>query len=221
METKPRCRSIYSFRALRAPARRRRAALRSVVRDTAVLFPVIQFDKSPVSNWLVAWHQDTALPLVGKIEKPGSRPWSTKDGAIYSPAPCEALDQVVALRVLLDDSTAENGPLRVISSTQCNGILSDAEVHEISMRNPSIQCTVAKGGFIAIRGADHSCIFKIRQPFSLARFAHRICSRTADSPGASIWRKSDASDMPKNSAVKPPNSKKRPPHKAALQQTSQ
>jgi hypothetical protein len=35
----------------------------SVVGPTAVPFRATLFDKSPESNWLVAWHQDTALPL--------------------------------------------------------------------------------------------------------------------------------------------------------------
>jgi len=38
------------------------------------------FDKSPDSNWLVAWHQDTALPRRQRDEAKGWGPWSEKDG---------------------------------------------------------------------------------------------------------------------------------------------
>jgi hypothetical protein len=41
------------------------------------------FDKSPTANWLVVWHQDTALPVQERREAPGWGPWSVKDGVIY------------------------------------------------------------------------------------------------------------------------------------------
>ena len=89
------------------------------------------FDKSPNSNWLVVWHQDTALPLREKSDVPGWEPWSTKDGVFYAHAPAEALEQALALRVHLDDSTATNGPLRVIPDTHTIGVLTDAEVRNV------------------------------------------------------------------------------------------
>jgi len=129
--------------------------LRSIARialgKTAVPFRVTVFDKSPTYNWLVAWHQDTALPFVEKIETPGWGPWSIKEGVIYSHAPKEALEQIVALRLHLDDSTSENGSLKIIPGTHCMGVLTDSEVHELSARSPVVDCTVARGGVIAMR----------------------------------------------------------------------
>jgi ectoine hydroxylase-related dioxygenase (phytanoyl-CoA dioxygenase family) len=84
-------------------------------------FRATLFDKSPTANWLVVWHQDTALPLRERRETPGRGPWSIKDGVNYAHAPATALSQVLALRVHLDDSTAENGPLRVLPGTHSRG----------------------------------------------------------------------------------------------------
>jgi len=36
---------------------------RAVLGSDTIPFRATLFDKSPVSNWLVVWHQDTALPL--------------------------------------------------------------------------------------------------------------------------------------------------------------
>src|SRR5215469_15545695 len=36
---------------------------RGVLGSNAFPFRATLFDKSPASNWLVVWHQDTALPL--------------------------------------------------------------------------------------------------------------------------------------------------------------
>lgn len=40
------------------------------------------FDKSREANWLVVWHQDTALPLQSRRETPGWGPCRSKKGLI-------------------------------------------------------------------------------------------------------------------------------------------
>ena len=52
-----------------------------------IAFRATLFDKSPVANWLVVWHQDTALPLRHHVAEPGWGPWSTKAGVLYAHAP--------------------------------------------------------------------------------------------------------------------------------------
>ncbi|HET9280837.1 MAG TPA: hypothetical protein VFR24_02635 [Candidatus Angelobacter sp.] len=44
----------------------------SVLGRDAFPFRATLFDKSPDANWLITWHQDTALPLREKHEIPGS-----------------------------------------------------------------------------------------------------------------------------------------------------
>jgi hypothetical protein len=65
-------------------------------------FRATLFDKSVQANWLVVWHQDTALPLQTRREVPGWGPWSVKGGVIYAHAPASALSQILALRLHLD-----------------------------------------------------------------------------------------------------------------------
>jgi hypothetical protein len=86
------------------------ALARQVLGPEAFPFRATLFDKSPGANWLVVWHQDTALPLRSRLEVTGWGPWSVKEGIHYAHAPTNALNQVVALRVSFDDSTTENGP---------------------------------------------------------------------------------------------------------------
>ncbi|HTQ60809.1 MAG TPA: phytanoyl-CoA dioxygenase family protein [Candidatus Solibacter sp.] len=117
----------------------------------AIPFRATLFDKSPTSNWLVVWHQDTALPLKEPQEVPGWGPWSVKDGVHYAHAPASALVQVLALRLHLDDSVAKNGPLRVLPRTQDLGVLSDEQLHELSTKVDAIDCFVPRGGILAMR----------------------------------------------------------------------
>lgn len=122
-----------------------------VLGKDAIPFRATFFDKSPASNWLVVWHQDTALPLRERHELPGWGPWSIKDGVNYAHAPASALERILALRLHLDDSSADNGPLRVLSGTHNLGVLSDVQLHELSTKAPSIDCLVPPGGVVAMR----------------------------------------------------------------------
>ena len=119
--------------------------------DNAFPFRATLFDKSTGSNWLVVWHQDTALPLRARRETLGWGPWSVKQGVIYSHAPASALSKILALRFHLDDSTSKNGPLRVLPGTHERGVLSDEKVHKLSTTISAIECLVPKGGVLAMR----------------------------------------------------------------------
>ena len=118
---------------------------------SAMPFKATLFDKSPDSNWLVAWHQDIALPICERVEADGWGPWSTKAGQLYAHAPAPVLERVVALRLHFDDSTHENGPLRVLPGTHIHGRLSEDRIRELARELEPIECTVGAGGVVAMR----------------------------------------------------------------------
>lgn len=114
-------------------------------------FRATLFEKSSRTNWLIPWHQDTALPLEHPFDEPGWGPWSKKADVNYAHAPAWALSRVIALRIHLDASTVDNGPLRVIPGSHTSGVLSDIAVSEhVSCRDP-VECLAARGGVIAMR----------------------------------------------------------------------
>lgn len=118
---------------------------------SAAPFRATLFEKSGRSNWLVVWHQDTALPLAVRFDSAEWGPWSEKAGIIYAHAPTWALARVLALRVHLDDSVAENGPLRVIPESHRLGVLADDEVFRVAREREAATCLVARGGVLAMR----------------------------------------------------------------------
>ena len=65
---------------------------------SAVPYRATLFAKSLDRNWLVTWHQDTALPLEERRDVPGWGPWSVKCGITYAHAPARALCRVAAAR---------------------------------------------------------------------------------------------------------------------------
>jgi len=140
------------------------SAIATIARDSRLLviaqdvlgsgafpFRATLFDKSPYSNWLITWHQDTALPLQEKRDTPGWGPWSVKEGVAYAHAPATALCKVLALRLHLDDSNSLNGPLRVLPGTHTQGVLSDDAVLRLSRELPTVDCLVPSGGVLAMR----------------------------------------------------------------------
>jgi ectoine hydroxylase-related dioxygenase (phytanoyl-CoA dioxygenase family) len=117
----------------------------------AVPFRATLFDKSPAANWLVVWHQDTALPLRARVAAAEWGPWSTKAGILYAHAPAWALERVVALRVSLDDSSPANGPLRVLPNSHREGVLTDGQIERLSQTVPSVDCVAPAGGVVVMR----------------------------------------------------------------------
>src|SRR5260370_27632705 len=100
---------------------RMRAMAASMLGRAAVPFRATLFEKTEQANWLIAWHQDTALPFSARFEAAGGGPWSIKAGVPYAHAPAWAPGRIVAPRVDLDDSTPANSPLRLIPEPHPGG----------------------------------------------------------------------------------------------------
>ena len=131
--------------------RRMLAVARSVLGDAAFPFRATLFDKSSCANWLVVWHQDTALPIRTRLDAGGWGPWSVKDGVSYARAPARALEHILALRLHLDDSTEQNGALRVLPGTHNRGVLSDEEVERLSRELRAEDCIASQGSVLVMR----------------------------------------------------------------------
>ena len=119
--------------------------------EQPVPFRATLFDKSAASNWLVAWHQDTALPMCQRVDDATWGPWSKKSGVLHAIAPASALEMFVALRVHLDDSTQANGPLRVLPGTHAGGVLTHDEIQRMAAAITAVACVASTGGVVAMR----------------------------------------------------------------------
>ena len=124
---------------------------RQVLGDTAQPFRATLFDKSPSANWLVAWHQDTLLPLRERRHVTGWGPWSLKAGIHYARATSDALSRVIALRLFLDDSSVLNGPLRVLPGTHTLGVLETSQVEQLGARLRARECPGHRGAVLVMR----------------------------------------------------------------------
>jgi ectoine hydroxylase-related dioxygenase (phytanoyl-CoA dioxygenase family) len=110
----------------------------------------IFFNKTQEANWKVAWHQDLTITVRQRIEYPGFGPWTKKDGVQNVQPPAEILDQVLAIRIHLDQNTLENGPLRVIPGSHRFGRLSAEQIATWD-KSTIVTCTVPRGGAVLVR----------------------------------------------------------------------
>jgi ectoine hydroxylase-related dioxygenase (phytanoyl-CoA dioxygenase family) len=83
------------------------------------------------------------------METPGFVGWSSKAGVWQVQPPAEVLSDMMAIRVHLDDSRLDNGPLRVLPGSHRCGWIDDLEGWK--QRVAEVMCTVGCGGIIAMR----------------------------------------------------------------------
>ena len=79
------------------------------------------FIKDSKRNWLVPIHRDYSIPLKEKIDSPNWSAWSTKQ-SVYFAHPLEhVLDQLIAVRVHMEDTDIQNGALQVVNGSHKSG----------------------------------------------------------------------------------------------------
>ena len=110
----------------------------------------IFFNKNPKANWKVTWHQDCVIAVREKLDIEGWGPWSSKAGVIHVRPALAVLQQMLAIRIHLDDCGEENGPLRVIPGSHRGGILSYPEIQNRS-KESAVACVVLHGDVILMR----------------------------------------------------------------------
>jgi ectoine hydroxylase-related dioxygenase (phytanoyl-CoA dioxygenase family) len=104
------------------------------------------FDKSPTANWTVPWHQDLTITVAERLDVEGFGPWSMKDGLPHVQAPVGILERIVAVRIHLDETPADNGALRVLAGTHHRGRLTANELRLLGEQSDETICPVALAG---------------------------------------------------------------------------
>lgn len=136
------------------------ASLAATLRDTFDLGQVLTdmvavqctyFDKSAQGNWLVPLHQDLGIPVAEHVDSPELQGWSIKQGVHHVQPPASLLTRMTAVRVHLDESAEDNGPLRVIPGSHLAGRLQPEEMGEFRRIHGEVLCTTPRGGVVALK----------------------------------------------------------------------
>lgn len=141
---------LPSARAL-AESARLRALVEPILGGEARVVRGIYFDKHADANWKVAWHQDLTIAVRRQVDAEGFGPWSVKAGITHVQPPVSVLENMLALRLHLDDADESNGALRVIPGTHNQGRLEAREIQSRKESHQAITCSVPRGGVMLMR----------------------------------------------------------------------
>lgn len=111
----------------------------------------ILFDKTAKANWKVAWHQDLTIAVAAKKPVAGFGPWSEKAGIPHVQPPVEILENLLTLRIHLDDCNADNGALKVIPKSHLDGKLDSETIHSLKQTGNVHVCTAKAGDVLVMR----------------------------------------------------------------------
>ena len=121
-------------------------SLKAVLRDGAVgraisslhqgMEPVraVVFDKSPVSNWGVPWHQDRVIRVAARDDSAPVTNWSLKAGAWHCEPDENFLRGMLFVRVHTDGCDGSNGAMELALGSHREGIVPAAKADQMADR---------------------------------------------------------------------------------------
>ena len=127
------------------------ACLADALPVTHAVVQCTSFEKSVERNWLVPVHQDVAIPVAARVEHSALTGWSNKAGTWYVQPPVEVLDQLVAVRLHIDECGVDDGALKVVAGSHRHGRLADAEAVALRDARGVVTCPVPRGGAMLMR----------------------------------------------------------------------
>ena len=128
-----------------------RSLVEPILGSTARVVRGIYFDKHRDANWKVAWHQDLTIAVRKRIEVDGFAAWSVKAGIDHVQPPLSVLENMLTLRIHLDQTDESNGALRVLGGTHRLGRLDAEQIRHGRQNQQPIICSVTRGGVLAMR----------------------------------------------------------------------
>ncbi len=123
--------------------------LRALLGDTYFVSKSIYFDKPPSSNWYVAYHQDLTISVDRKLELEGFNSWTIKQNQFAVQPPFDILQNIVTVRIHLDDTDAQNGALMVIPASHEKGICRPEKIDRAT--EEEVSCSVPAGGIMLMK----------------------------------------------------------------------
>jgi len=128
-----------------------RKLVEPIAGEKAQVVRAIFFDKTPEANWKVSFHQDLTIAVKEQKDVDGFTAWTRKANIFHVQPPASVLENIVSLRVHLDDTDELNGALRVVVGSHRFGKLSATEIQQMKAEGEIIICRVGKGGAMLMR----------------------------------------------------------------------
>jgi hypothetical protein len=125
-------------------------------RKLSALFPgyhavrAVTFNKTEASNWGVPWHQDRIIAVQQRHDVAGFGSWSLKSGAWHCEPPLEILARMLFVRLHLDPTDADSGPMEIAVGSSKEGLVSADRAEKAALKYPIEQCLAARGDVLVL-----------------------------------------------------------------------
>lgn len=126
------------------------SAIRAIDPD-AQSVRVIAFNKSKETNWAVPWHQDRVIAVSSKCDVSGFKNWTKKTGIWHCEPPPAILDQMLFVRIHLDDTDHSNGAMQIAVGSHKAGIIPTVQAEMIASQYPIESCEAKRGDILVLK----------------------------------------------------------------------
>lgn len=146
----------------------------------------IFFNKTPDVNWSLPWHQDRVIAVENKTEAKGFNHWSQKAGTWHCEPPVEVLENMIFVRVHLDDTNEVNGSLEISIGSHKFGKILSGDIENTVARLPKEMCSSKRGDVLFVKALTlhRSMVSRSSAP----RRALRIDYANHDLPHPMVWK---------------------------------
>ncbi len=109
------------------------------------------FDKTHQANWRVAWHQDLTIAVKKQQAVTGFSNWSQKAGIVHVQPPVEILENLLTLRIHLDNCDRYNGALKIIPGSHRYGKIASTAIEGWTKLGQAHTCEMQAGDILLMR----------------------------------------------------------------------
>jgi ectoine hydroxylase-related dioxygenase (phytanoyl-CoA dioxygenase family) len=123
----------------------------------AAIFPnfravrTVVFNKTEANNWGVPWHQDRLIAVAERHDVEGFLNWSQKAGVWHCAPPLDLLNQMLFVRLHLDATDADSGPMEIALGSHHAGIIPSAEAEAAAAKYSTETCTAERGDVLVLQ----------------------------------------------------------------------
>lgn len=123
--------------------------LQSNAGEDYFLVKSIYFDKPEKSNWFVSYHQDLTISVDNKQNILGFINWTSKHKQFSVQPPMDILENIITLRIHLDNTDQNNGALKVIENSHSKKLYRSKDIDFTAEKET--YCTIDAGGIMLMK----------------------------------------------------------------------
>ncbi|WP_005619138.1 phytanoyl-CoA dioxygenase family protein [Tritonibacter mobilis] len=112
---------------------------------------IVAFNKSEKANWGVPWHQDRIIAVAAKADVAGYMNWTHKSGVWHCEPPRAILENMLFVRIHLDDSDHSNGAMEIALGSHAAGVVRTADAAAVANTYPIETCTAKRGDVLVLK----------------------------------------------------------------------